>query len=202
MVTTGMAVAVWILLAVPVTAPAVQAIDDWWHDLMADLESASVVAVAKVCSVLGSVWLMLPLFLVIGVWLGVRDQWAGLKIWLTAVIPAQMIASASKLLYARPRPDDRLVDPVTWSFPSEHSTHAAVLGITLVLVLTSPGRQRLAFLVIVVVYALFMAWTRTYLRVHWLSDVSGGVLLGASCALWAALIWQNPHGQKDPAVEF
>jgi membrane-associated phospholipid phosphatase len=30
-----------------------------------------------------------------------------------------------------------------------------------------------------------MAWSRTYLRMHWLSDVTAGALLGAGVSLWA-----------------
>ncbi|MGI9518555.1 MAG: phosphatase PAP2 family protein [Pirellulaceae bacterium] len=195
---TGMAVLIWMLFAIPETARLVQTVDDWWHDLMVDLEWAPLVGVAKVFSIVGSVWVMLPLFLLIALWLGIRDQWYGLKVWLVAVIPSQLISAASKLLYARPRPDDRLVDPTTWSFPSGHSTQAAVLGICLALILAPPGRRRVAWLTIAVVYALIMGWTRTYLRVHWSSDVVGGLLLGTSCALWAVMIVRGPPQTEKP----
>ncbi len=191
LVSTGLALVFWTLLAIPESARLVQTIDDWWHDLMAGLEWAPLVLVAKVFAAVGSTWVMLPIFLVIALWLGIRDHWYGLKVWLAAVISSQLISGTSKLLYARPRPDDRLVEPATWSFPSGHSTQAAVLGITLVLVLAPPGRRRIIWLAVGVAYALFMGWTRTYLRVHWSSDVLGGLLLGTSCALWAVLIGQR-----------
>jgi undecaprenyl-diphosphatase len=53
-----------------------------------------------------------------------------------------------------------------------------VTSIALVLVFTSPDR-RACWWGLAVLGIAGMAWSRTYLQVHWLSDVIGGVLLGA-----------------------
>ena len=54
--------------------------------------------------------------------------------------------------------------------------------IALVLLFTSPPRRTRWWLLAALGIA-GMAWSRTYLHVHWLSDVIGGVLLGTGIAL-------------------
>ena len=44
------------------------------------------------------------------------------------------------------------------------------------------------WLLLAVLYALVMAWSRTALRVHWLSDVVAGSLWGTAAALWSAVL--------------
>jgi undecaprenyl-diphosphatase len=113
-----------------------------------------------------------------------------------AVVSAQVSTWLGKLLYERPRPDDRLIEAVSASFPSGHATNAAVTGLTLVLVLVLPGARRRRWLALAVGYALAMAWSRTYLRVHWLSDVTGGFLSGIAWALLGALLASRWIGSR------
>jgi PAP2 superfamily len=50
-----------------------------------------------------------------------------------------------------------------------------------------PGRARVAWGGAAMGFSVLMALSRAYLGAHWLSDAIAGVLLGASCALLAAL---------------
>ena len=88
-----------------------------------------------------------------------------------------------KILVGRPRPPDGLVDPVGSSFPSGHAAYGAATCIGLVLLFTNPGRRRRIWWVLAALGMLGMAWSRTYLQVHWLSDVVGGTLLGIGISL-------------------
>jgi undecaprenyl-diphosphatase len=82
----------------------------------------------------------------------------------------------------RPRPPHtvKATDP---SFPSSHAAYAAVLALTLFLVFTEPSRRRLLWLVPTAFVIACMAWSRTYLQVHWLSDAAAGSLLGIGVTL-------------------
>lgn len=184
-VTTLLAVVVWVAVAVPGTAPLVQELDDSWRGLMAAREWAPFVVLAQVFALVGGVWVTVPLRIVVALWLWQRRRWTQFWVWVLAVVPAQAVTSLGKYLYNRPRPGDGLGQAMTASYPSGHATNAAVIALALVFILIPPGSRR-TWLIMAVGYALVMAWTRTYLRMHWLSDVTGGFLWGTSCALWAA----------------
>lgn len=97
---------------------------------------------------------------------------------------AYLMTSILKELVERPRPPvaQRLVTAHEWSFPSGHATQSVALyGAVLVVVVASSGRGvRVAGWCAGVLVALAIGWTRVYLGVHWLSDVFGGWIIGAS----------------------
>ncbi len=187
---TLLTVLIGIAMAIPTWAQAVQSGDDYWHDMMVRLEWLPLVIVAKVFSFIGGVWATVPVWILIAIWFWSRGNRKGLLIWVLSVGPCQLVTTICKNLYARPRPDDRLLDATTYAFPSGHASNAAVVGLALVLAILPGGKSRRLWLVVAVAYAIFMGWTRTYLRVHWASDVAGGLLLGACFALWSAILAQ------------
>ncbi|MFF7189884.1 phosphatase PAP2 family protein [Streptomyces sp. NPDC008222] len=92
-------------------------------------------------------------------------------------------------LVARPRPATR--DWVTqasgWSFPSGHTTTAAITaGLLALAILARAPRARTALLVTVLTWGILVGLTRVYLGVHWFSDVLGGWLF-AACWLGVCL---------------
>ena len=123
----------------------------------------------------------LTLAVVSGVLL-VRRRFLALVAFLGAEALSTFLSALLKALVGRPRPPDGLVHPVGSSFPSGHASYGAVTCIALVLLFTSPdGRGRWWGLAALGIAG--MAWSRTYLQVHWLSDVIGGVFLGTGLAL-------------------
>ena len=52
-------------------------------------------------------------------------------------------------------------------------------------------------------FALFVAFTRVYLGVHTLVDVSGGMVLGVLGYLFVGMAWEKtPEGLKRPFSSF
>ncbi len=108
-----------------------------------------------------------------------------------AVVGGVLLTYSLKLGFDRPRPD--LVphavivrDP---SFPSGHSMMAAVVYLTLgVLLARSLPRQMLRIYVIAVsaAIAVLVGISRVYLGVHWPTDVLAGWTLGSA---WALACW-------------
>lgn len=111
---------------------------------------------------------------------------------LAAVASGAALTFALKFLYNRTRPSILPVDmlPGDPSFPSGHAALAAVVYLTLGLLLTRtlPKRSLKIYVVgIAVLLALAVGTSRVYLGVHWPSDVLAGWTLGG---LWALVCWQ------------
>jgi len=91
----------------------------------------------------------------------------------------------------RPTADDPLVAAGGLSFPSGHSSGAAVLaGLLLVVLWPMLDRRWRPWLGGgLILAALCVAWTRIALGVHYLSDVVGGLALGAAVVLVSMAIF-------------
>ena len=106
---------------------------------------------------------------------------------------AELVTALAKTFFHRGRPPDSIVDVVGYSFPSGHAVAGAATAVALVLVLLPPGRERLRWELASVGLAFVMAFSRVYLRAHWLSDVAAGVLLGAGVAIGCAGLVTEVH---------
>ncbi|MGW1161450.1 phosphatase PAP2 family protein [Streptomyces sp. NPDC002519] len=110
-------------------------------------------------------------------------------------------------LVARPRPATRdwATQASGWSFPSGHTTTAAITaGLLAFAILARAPRARAALLATVLTWGVLVGLTRVYLGVHWFSDVLGGWLFAVcwlSLSAYAAARL-TPHplaGRTDPA---
>jgi undecaprenyl-diphosphatase len=86
-----------------------------------------------------------------------------------------------KTAFDRPRPARPLVDADLSAFPSGHAAYAVTwVAVAVLLSRAMPTvASRFGFVVVSVVIAAVVAATRVYLRVHYPSDVFGGLALGA-----------------------
>jgi undecaprenyl-diphosphatase len=183
------AVVVGVLVALPATSPAVQAVDDGVWRWAGDAENAPATAVATGLSWLGSGWVNWPLRVVAMLLLAWRRHWARLLAFGLAVVTSEAAIGPVKAAYDRPRPPAALIETSAASFPSGHAIAGAVTAVGLVLVLAPPGPARWRWEVWAVVFSTVMALSRVYLRAHWLSDTVAGALLGAGLALgWPAVV--------------
>ncbi len=110
---------------------------------------------------------------------------------LASVIAGTGAMSLLKRGFDRPRPD--LVEHGTLvhnaSFPSGHSMMAAMVYLTLGILLArtqSKKRVRAFIVAISVIITLLVGISRVYLGVHWPTDVLAGWMLGGT---WAILFW-------------
>ena len=153
--------------------------------------------VATVVTWLGSVYLLLPLLVLLVVVL----PWTRLRPWPVAVWFLVMfgLAVVSRIvlqpLVGRERPptDTILSDGPGGSFPSGHVVQVVVAVGLLVLVHTAArsAARRTAVLVGVLV-VVTVAWSRLALGVHWVSDVVAGTLIGLTLVALAVLTRPKP----------
>jgi membrane-associated phospholipid phosphatase len=178
-------------------------VDRRWSEAMVDIRTDLLTHVALVFNWLGrGVGETLTLG-ALAVALVLSRRWTALAAAALAEALAATLSSLLKILVGRPRPPHGLVDPVGSSFPSGHATYAAVTCMALVLLFSAPGPRRVLWWALAALGMLGMAWSRTYLQVHWLSDVVAGSVLGVGVALAvfggtqlvvARRLGRQPHG--------
>ena len=201
-----LAVATVVVFALVGTDPnrgVVQDVDDGFLRAMVDVRWAPLVWLAKALAFAGSVWVNWPLRVMAMVVLAVRRRWLQLTAFVLAVATSEIAIGLLKSLYERPRPTAGLLPTHSFSFPSGHAVAGAVTAVGLVLVLLPPGPRRWRWELQAAVFACLMALSRTYLGVHWLSDVVGGGLLGVTLAIgWPAVLqevrerWGRSHARQ------
>jgi len=196
---TGLAVLTALLgIGVRVWAPG---FDLQTLQAIAGHRDATLTSIAGMVTDAGSFALLAPLsiaFLLLRRWKRPSDDIALLVIAAgSAVLP-----SVVKLIVARPRPTlEHLSHLTTLSFPSEHTTQAAAVYLTIAIMLSKGLNRgwRELVIVVAVLIALAVAWSRVYLGVHYPTDVIAGLLLGWS---WALLVfhWARPKLASNNTV--
>ena len=160
-------------------------LDDWWYSTMVDLENGVFVSFARGLHSLGT-----PqgnaAFVLLGVALLLRGRrFRAAALWSLMVMTVLALSTATKTLFDRTRPLDGLVNESSASYPSGHvmvTAAATGFGLAVVCGMLWPHRSR-QFMSLAVVYLFAMAWSRTYLRAHWLTDAVGGALFGVAAVL-------------------
>jgi undecaprenyl-diphosphatase len=103
-----------------------------------------------------------------------------------AYVGARITETTVKMLTHRPRPpaEEAIGEFTRFAFPSGHATYAsAIYGTVAVLAIASLGwnKRRVIWAVTACLIAV-VGLSRIYLGAHWLTDVLGGIILGA---VWA-----------------
>jgi membrane protein DedA with SNARE-associated domain/membrane-associated phospholipid phosphatase len=169
--------------------------DEAAFDVVADLRADWVTDAAKIVTALGSGPATLAVAALAAIVLAVRRHWPELAVLVAATAILHLAVPGIKEAVDRPRPAGPLVDASGSSFPSGHAAYGMIyawLALTLTVRLR-PGMTRASALIAGgIALAALIGLSRVYLRIHYLSDVSGGWGLGASafagCAAVAMLV--------------
>ena len=149
-----------------------------WSGWMMSLRVEPLVAVARVLATIGGTAATFVVAAALAVLLGILRRWRTAITVAATIVLSSAASGLLKVVVQRPRPSGGLEHLASYSYPSGHATSAAALAVVLALAL-----PRVWTWVAASGWMLIVAWSRTYLEVHWLTDVLGGLLLGAGAAL-------------------
>jgi membrane-associated phospholipid phosphatase len=198
--------AISLVLAADPSESILQGLDDRWREWMVEIRTPFLTDVAKLLSVVGGPLVTLPVRIAVVCALVWQRRWLQLGAFLGAIVCSELCIGPLKTVIDRPRPPGGLVETSSSSFPSGHAIAAAVTAFGLVVVLMPASPRRLRWIGVAAAFAGLMAISRTYLSVHWLSDVVAGVCFGTGLALlWPAGLelararwWRSPD--TEPVV--
>ena len=170
-------IAVWIASAVfRIDHLAPGPVDRWWNALMSSTAGPETHAAASALAVIGTGIPASALAVVVGVLVGVVRGWAWGAFLVGASILSALDVSGMKMLAMRTRPDASFGS--LNAFPSGHTANAALLGAVVFLLVRQFAVRSLA-----IVWFLAMAWSRTALHAHWLTDVLAAIVAGTATAV-------------------
>lgn len=153
-------------------------------------------------SLLGSVEVTCLLAIFFSILSLLHKNWLAVIGWLL-IFPASLGEVFGKLVLYHPAPPvflHRTALPTglpsfyvhtDFSYPSGHMTRTIFLITVLVLIIIYSRKNVVSkyfLLTLLLGLALLMGLTRVYLGEHWLSDVLGGMLLGMTSGLFAAIL--------------
>ena len=151
----------------------------------------SAITVLRVLTAPGTEDIRYPILVTVAGFLLWRRRWRLAAFVAVASLGVAPINRALKSVFERPRPSypGTTVTAGDWSFPSGHASGAAVLaGVLLVLVWPHVRQHHALVGAVAALGAATVAWTRTALGVHYLSDVVAGLALGAAVVLLALVV--------------
>jgi membrane-associated phospholipid phosphatase len=150
---------------------------------MRDMQTPILKHLALVFNALGrGLWRGLTIA-AIGLVLMVGRRWAALIAFALVETLTPLLGNLIKALVDRARPPGAMLTPHGSSFPSGHAAYAGATAVALVLLFSRPGPRRWLWFSLAALVIAGMAWSRTYLQVHWLSDTLAGAALGIAITL-------------------
>lgn len=132
-------------------------------------------------------WLGAPILVTMDVvvagLLALRHMWRWLTLWTIAIVGGVLLDEMLKLAFHRARPSvaSEFITKSSWSFPSGHAMNSLVGYAMLAFLVREHLTSTRARMLVVVGAAILIAaigFSRLYLGVHYLSDVTAGYLAG------------------------
>jgi membrane-associated phospholipid phosphatase len=110
-----------------------------------------------------------------------------------------------KLFFQRVRPSHPLIEPLqNFSFPSGHATSAFIFyGLLAYLVWKTDISKAYKYLIgsVLILFSLFIGFSRVYLRVHYPSDVVAGVCIGFTWLALTITLFERLKKKADKEVK-
>jgi len=176
-------------------------LDQFMLEFASNTRSAHVDAVLISLTLLGDERFLYASFTIfVGVFVFQKRPIAALHLVIAGLSTAAL-THALKYGFAVPRPELVIYAPLSLSYPSGHSSGAAILyGLVASFIAQERAQSQRWKVYLTLGLPIFMiALSRVLLGVHWLSDIIGGILLGLSlCAITRVIYsrYANTEQQK------
>lgn len=165
------------------------------YHFLQSLRTDSVDNIMIVISCFGDKRAVSVVFIAVFLWFCYRRCWRAALHWALLTVLSFVCIMLVKHLVHFSRPPSLKEG---FSFPSGHTTLATVLygGITYFITSRWPKRWSFTCYSIAITIIGLIALSRLYLGMHWLTDVTGSVLLGSWCLVTMAISYQRHVVQK------
>ena len=157
------------------------------NSFMQSIENPAMVAFSKVLAPIFDPVVLIVLSLIIIPYVYMKSSKRKGILFGGVIIITGGIILAAKETFQRARPMGSLVPEFSYSFPSGHATMAVVFFGLLVYLFVNK-KYKVHGIVVASLLMILIGLSRIYLRVHWMTDVLGGFVLGGiilAVGIWA-----------------
>ncbi|WP_460772405.1 phosphatase PAP2 family protein [Microbacterium sp. GXF7504] len=184
------ALGAWISLQ----GPAPFAMDTAWNSALVKWRVTWLEVFSLTLGVVGGVWASVIVTVAGAVLLLLFRRPRSAAFLVAAQLVSAGLVQALKHLFGRARPEEIIVVSDYGSFPSGHAANAATLAVVAFVLF-----PRVWVAVAGALWVVLMAFSRTYLHAHWVSDTIGGALVGAGAVLVTAAAFAPLLRRESPA---
>lgn len=164
-------------------------LDEWGMNTITAQEESNLTKIARFFSALSSYAICLGIgFILSFAFLYLKKYWVSALVLIGAA-STRLISSSLKNFFDRNRPPlDSLITTHEGALPSGHVIYAVFLSGALFLFITYRFNSKNQFPLILcgILFIGMVGWSRVHLGAHYVSDVLGGLFIGA---IWLQVIW-------------
>ncbi len=195
---TLLAAALFVFLLLLISTHQTDPLDRWVDNSVKDLYNPLVASIVTALTHLNSPSALLVWSLLAGGLLLLKQRIRETLYFLSAVWGAALMTTIVKHLVQRLRPEERLVEIHSYSFPSWHSATSAALAIAVWILWIQPlpaSSSKRLLTALALLWPLLIGLSRIYLHAHWFSDVLAGWSLGVAVAGTTTLFYFNERSK-------
>jgi len=166
-------------------------IDTWVNQQISTLHTPTLTQVIIFITNLNGVVGNILMGIIVIIFLTYKKWYDACRFYLFSLLGSLILFAGLKQWVARMRPHSELIEVINYSFPSGHATLSMTTALLVYFIFSPKSTSMLSkniLLMVCIVWPLFIAFTRVYLNVHWMSDVLAGLALGLFWVTFVKLI--------------
>ena len=155
-------------------------LDDWWIQLNDSIVNRYLIDIFKAVTYLGSTLVLFPAALMI-FYIARNALKRHVAILLGSMLLSTISVNMAKLIVGKDRPFAGFLEVSGYSYPSGHASLAFVFYWGLFLILCRRRAMSKGWAVLLaIMFPVVVSFSRTYLQVHYLTDIFGSFFLSVS----------------------
>jgi membrane-associated phospholipid phosphatase len=176
-------------------------IDTAINTAMLSIENPVLTTISNVLSIIFDPIVLVILTLIISAILYKKLQKQEATIFTLAVLLTSVIVIVLKSIIQRARPLNMIIHEPGFALPSGHATLTTIfLGFAAYLIIKKSPDTKIAMTATAILATLIVAFSRIYLRAHWLTDILAGIAIGAIILTIAIKVHKKMSGPHTPRV--
>lgn len=172
--------AIFVLLIIIFKNSFFAGIDSAVNLFMPQIQNSVFISISKIIEVMFDTLTLIIISLIIAFYLWIKiSKKDAVFLGFTMLLGGAAIYTLKELVQ-RARPLNEIVSESGFAFPSGHATISVVFfGLLIYLAFREKSKMKTNISLISAFMIVLICFTRLYLNVHWLTDVVGGIALGA-----------------------